>query len=101
MDVDYENNTKVVIGENKISFEKKTDKEEITKEEEKQEEEEHFLKKKLQQKGNQIIKESVIDCSDANNGYTVQTVCSLCNVISFSIYPLIFFKKDLSRLYPK
>ena len=87
MDVDYDNNTKVVVGENKISFEKKTDnvKEESTKEED------QFLKQKLQQKGNQIIKESVLDCADANNGYTVQTVCSLCNVISLiSSYFFIF-----------
>ena len=39
-----------------------------------------FLKKKLLDKGNKLIKDSVLDCSDPNNVLPVQTVCSLCNV---------------------
>ena len=86
LDVDYDNNTKVIIGDSSVTIQNKDDNQNKAHQQDQGNDE--FLKKKLQQKGNQIIKESVIDCSDSNNIYAVSTVCTLCNVnyINFICY---------------
>ena len=71
LDIDYDNTTKIVIGD--INAKAQT---QVTI----NNNEDAFLKKKLLDKGNKLIKDSVLDCTDSNNPYPVQIVCSLCDV---------------------
>lgn len=79
VDVDYDNNTQIIVDSNKISFGNEGNSSNKT------QENKQFLKQKLQNKGNEIVKNAVFDCTDAEHlPGSAQTVCSLCNVNRFS-----------------
>ena len=72
LDIDYNNKTSIVIGNVSATTQTVSGSQNTT--------DDSFLKKKLLDKGNKLIRDAVLDCSDTTNPYPVQTVCSLCNV---------------------
>lgn len=82
LDVDYDNNTQVIIDSKKIIIDNTTNTN--------SQQNDGFLKQKLQTQGNKIVRDSVVDCSNSNNTSSVQAVCSLCNVNHMNIILFIF-----------
>lgn len=85
VDVDYDNETQIIVDSNKISFGNQGNSSNTSSENS------HFLKQKLQNKGNEVVKNAVFDCSDEEHlPKPAKTVCSLCNVSDFFEFSLKF-----------